>query len=339
MKKLLKELCHLNGISGNEDVVREYIISKVKDNCEYKVDNIGNLICFCKGRKSSDKKLMIAAHMDEVGGIVTYIREDGSLCFDQVGGVNTTSFLGKQVIVGYDDLYGVVGSKAVHNLSADEREAVPKYENLYIDIGSSLREGSKMCVRPGYPVNFVSEFTEFGRNCIRSKAIDDRAGCAMMIKLINEKPEYDTYFVFNVQEEVGLRGAKVSANSVMPDFAIVLEATTACDIPGVPEEKQVCALGKGPVVSYMDKSTIYDRELYDLAYEIALDNGIRFQTKSMIAGGNDSGAIHVSGNGVRTLAVSVPCRYIHSPSCVINYLDLEDSLDLVRRLIRRIHTL
>ena len=152
-----------------------------------------------------------------------------------------------------------------------------------------------------------------------------------MIKLLHEKPEYDTYFVFNVQEEIGLRGSTVSAFSVAPDFAIVLEATTAADIDGVSGAKRVCVLGDGPVVSFMDKRTIYDKELYQLAFDIAT-----CQTKTMIAGGNDAGAIHTSGNGIRTIAISVPCRYLHSPSSVIEMSDLESSYKLVKILARRI---
>ena len=186
---------------------------------------------------------------------------------------------------------------------------------------------------------FDSEFVELGGNCVKSKAIDDRAGCAIMIQLIREGVEYDTYFVFNVQEEVGLRGSTASSFSVAPDFAIVLEATTASDIDGVSGAKKVCSLGKGPVVGFMDRSTVYDKELYRMAFESAEELGIPCQTKTMIAGGNDSGAIHKSRGGVRTIAVSVPCRYIHSPSCVINKEDFENTLTLTRELARRIHEL
>ena len=158
----------------------------------------------------------------------------------------------------------------------------------------------------------------------------------MMIDMIRSELEYDTFFVFNVQEEIGLRGSRVSAFSVAPDFAIVLEATTAADIDGVSGAKRVCSLGNGPVVSFMDRSTVYDKELYNLAFDIAAENNIPCQTKTMIAGGNDAGAIHISRGGVRTIAVSVPCRYLHSPSCVIQWSDLENSLSLVKKLSQRI---
>ena len=338
MKELLKELCLENGVSGDESAVRELIISKVKDHCEYSVDPLGGLICFRKGRKNTEKKLMICAHMDEVGFIVTYINNDGTLCFDEVGGVNTTVALGRQVRVGKKLIPGVIGSTAVHNLSKEQREKAPEYPGMYIDIGARDREEAMQHVMPGDCVYFDSEFTQLGSE-IKSKAIDDRIGCAMMIRLIQEQPEYDTYFVFNVQEEIGLRGSGASAFSVAPDFAIVLEATTAADIDGAEGANKVCCLGDGPVVSFMDRRTIYDKELYELAFDTAKELGIPCQTKSKIAGGNDAGAIHVSGKGVRTIAVSLPCRYLHSASCVIAEADIEPSYQLVKRLAERIQEL
>ncbi len=331
MKDLLKELCLTDGISGDENAVRDLIISKIKLVCEYSVDNLGNLICFKKGRKKPKKKLMICAHMDEVGLMVTYIRNDGTLAFDCVGGIDPSVIIGRQVCIGNDRISGVVGSTAVHNLSKEARDKAPEVDSLYIDIGADSKEEAEKYVSLGDSVYFDSEFTDLGGSRVKSKALDDRAGCAMMIKLLHEKLEYDTYFVFNVQEEIGLRGSAVSAFSVAPDFAIVLEATTAADIDGVSGAKRVCVLGDGPVVSFMDRRTIYDKELYQLAFDIAT-----CQTKTMIAGGNDAGAIHTSGNGVRTIAISVPCRYLHSPSSVIEMSDLESSYKLVKILARRI---
>ena len=311
MRELLKELCLINGVSGDEDRVREYISGKVGGYCdEMTTDNLGNLICFKKGRKSA-KKLMVCAHMDEVGFIITSINGDGTLAFDMVGGIDPSVVIGRQVTVG-DGINGVVGATAVHNLSKEQRESAPTFSSLYIDIGAADKAEAEKHVRPGDCAYFDSEFTELGGGRIKSKAIDDRAGCAMMIKLMQEELEYDTWFVFNVQEEIGLRGSKVSAFTVAPDFAIVLESTTAGDIDGVIGAKRVCSVGKGAVVGFMDRSTIYDKELYRLAFDLAEKNGIPCQTKTMIAGGNDSGAIHISGKGVRTIALSLPCRYLHS---------------------------
>lgn len=336
MIKTLKELCLLNGISGDESCVREYIIEKIRDKCDYSVDNLGNITAFRKGKKTPEKKLMIAAHMDEVGLIVTSVRSDGTLTFETVGGIDSAVIIGKRVKIGKNGLSGVVGSKAIHKLSAEEREKAPKISDLYIDFGAADKAEAEKYVSLGECVYFDSEFMEFGNNRIKSKAIDDRAGCALMLRLIEEEPEYDTFFVFNVQEEIGLRGSTVSAFSLQPDIAIVLEATTAADIDGADGAAKVCTINGGPVVSFMDRSTMYDKELYKTAFETAKENGIKCQTKSMIAGGNDSGAIHISGKGVRTIAVSLPCRYLHSPSCVISKQDFDDAYRLVKLMMKRV---
>lgn len=336
MKELLRELCLTDGISGNEDVVRDYIINKIKDVCEYSIDPLGSIICFKKGKKAPEKKLMICAHMDEVGFMVTYIRPDGTLSFDTVGGVDAAVVIGRQVRIGKDRISGVVGSTAVHNLSKDEREKAPSIDSLYIDIGAEDKAEAEKYVSLGDCVYFDSEFADLGERRIKAKAIDDRAGCAMMIQMMHEELEYDTWFVFNVQEEIGLRGSTASAFAVAPDFAIVLESTTAADIDGASGAKRVCEVGKGAVVSFMDRSTMYDKELYRLAFDTAKKLGIPCQTKTMVAGGNDAGAIHKSGKGVRTIAVSLPCRYLHSPSSVIELADLDNTYTLVKNLAKGI---
>ena len=337
MKELLKELCMADGVSGDESAVRELVISRIKDVCEYSVDNLGSVICFKKGKKTPEKKLMLCAHMDEVGFIITYIRADGTLSFGNVGGIDPSVVIGRQVKVGRTRISGVVGSTAVHNLSKEQREKAPTTDSLYIDIGAADKAEAEKFVSIGDCAYFDSEYTELGGSRIKSKALDDRAGCAMMIELMHSELDYDTYFVFNVQEEIGLRGAIASSYSVAPDYAIVLETTTAADIDGASGAKRVCEVGKGPVVSFMDRHTMYDKELYRLAFDIAKEKEIPCQTKTMIAGGNDAGAVHISGRGVHTMAVSLPCRYLHSPSCVIDYADLENSYKLVKTLIGRIH--
>ena len=336
MKELLRELCLTDGISGNEDAVRDYIINKIKDVCEYSIDPLGSIICLKKGKKAPEKKLMICAHMDEVGFMVTYIRSDGTLSFDTVGGVDAAVVIGRQVRIGKDRISGVVGSTAVHNLSKDEREKAPSIDSLYIDIGAEDKAEAEKYVSLGDCVYFDSEFVDLGERRIKAKAIDDRAGCAMMIQMMHEELEYDTWFVFNVQEEIGLRGSTASAFAVAPDFAIVLESTTAADIDGASGAKRVCEVGKGAVVSFMDRSTMYDKKLYRLAFDTAKKLGIPCQTKTMVAGGNDAGAIHKSGKGVRTIAVSLPCRYLHSPSSVIELADLDNSYTLVKNLAKGI---
>ncbi len=335
MINLLKELCMINGISGNEEKVREFIISQIKDYCEYSVDNIGNVIAFKKGNKTPENKVMISAHMDEVGMIITYINSDGTLKFTTIGGVDSRVIFGRQVVIGNNNITGVIGSKAVHNLTADERKTAIKIEDMYIDIGAKDKEEAESLVGLGDSIYFKSEFIEYGDGFIKSKAIDDRIGCAVMIDLIKKDLEYDTYFTFVTQEEVGLRGAKVASYTVDPDIAIVLEATTAADIPSASAEKRVCELKKGAVVTFMDRATVYNKDLYNLIFETAKENDIPCQTKTMVAGGNDSGAIHISRGGVKTISVSVPCRYLHSASCVINKEDYFAVYNLTTEFLKK----
>ncbi len=214
-----------------------------------------------------------------------------------------------------------MGTKAIHQQSKDERGKMPSFDELYIDIGASSKEEAERLAPRGSYAYFDTDFFEYGGGFIKGKAIDDRAGCLIMMDMINGEPEYDAWYAFTVQEEIGTRGSKAAAFTIAPDIAIVLETTTACDIAGVSGSKKVCELGKGAVVSYMDRSTVYDRSLYSLAFETAKTNAIPVQTKTLVAGGNDSGAIHISRGGVRTCAISVPCRYLHSPSCVIKESD------------------
>lgn len=335
--KLLKKLCDLNGISGREDEVRAFILKEIDGFCEAKVDKLGNIIATKNGVKTPANKLMISAHMDEVGMIVTAIKSDGSLSIAPVGGVDPMVVIGRQVVVlnGGKALNGVIGAKAIHHLSTDERKTPPTFEQLFVDIGAASKEEAQKSVSLGDSVCFDAEFLSLGEGKLIGKAIDDRLGCAIMIELIKEDLPFDTTFVFTVQEEVGTRGATAAAFTVAPDISIVLESTTAADIPSAKEEKRVCELGKGAVVSYMDRSTIYDKELYMLAFETAAAENIAIQTKTMVAGGNDSGAIHLSRGGVRAVSISAPTRYLHSPSCVIAEADFDACRDLAKALIVR----
>lgn len=335
MIDLIKKLCSLDGISGRENEVREYIISRISPYCDYRVDNLGNIIAFRKGKQPAKHRLMIDAHMDEVGLIATYIDSDGFVHFAKVGGIDSRVIIGKNVNIGKNKVPGVIGIVPVHLVDDGKLLDIPDDDNLCIDIGATDEEEAKKLVNIGDSISFDSDFFEFGDGFIKSKALDDRVGCAIMIKLIEETPEFDTWFVFSVQEEIGLRGAGAGAFSVAPEFAVALETTTASDISGVKGEKRVCSLGGGAVISFMDRHTIYPRDLFDIAFELADNKGIRVQTKTMVAGGNNAGAIHKSGEGVRTLAVSVPCRYLHSPSCVIKTEDIYETYKLCSELIKK----
>jgi len=236
----------------------------------------------------------------------------------------------RQVKIG-GKINGVIGGKPIHLLSKDESKKLPKADDLYIDIGAYSKEEALSVVNIGDRAVISSEIAEM-EGKIKAKAIDDRVGCAILIDLLTKESEYDFYASFSVQEEVGLRGAKTAAYTINPDSALVLEATTAADISGVPRDRRVCVLGQGPAVSFMDKATVYDRTYY----QAALNSGIPCQTKAAVAGGNNSGAIHLSRDGIRTLAISVPCRYIHSASCVTDKNDCEKALKLAKYMINGI---
>ncbi len=333
MLEILKDLCNLPGISGREDKVRDYIISKIDGYCEYETDPLGNLIAFKKGAKTPKNKIMLDAHTDEVGMIVTGIDSDGFIKFTNVGGVETAVIIGRNVRIGEKNIPGVLGIKPIHLIEKDEEQTLPKKDDLYIDIGAKSKEEALSLVSLGEEIHFESEFIEFGDGFIKSKAIDDRAGCAVMIDLIRSELEYDCWFSFSVQEEIGTRGAAVSAFTVNPDYAIVLETTTAADISGVKGEERVCVCGNGGAISFMDRATVYDIDLYRKALDVARSNNIKAQTKTRVAGGNDAGAIHKSRGGVKVLTISVPTRYLHSPCCVCKYEDIESVRDLAKAMI------
>lgn len=334
---MLKTLCLLNGASGDEFRVRDFIISEIKDYCEYSVDSLGSVIAFKKGRRTPSKKLSINAHMDEVGFIVTGITEDGYLRFSTVGGISSSVCIDRVVRIGKNGVAGVIGDKAYHLLEKDEKDKIPNTDKLLIDIGAMSKAEAEEAVNPGDFVYFDSDYIEFGDGFIKSKALDDRIGCMLMIELIKSELEYDTYFCFNVQEEVGLRGSKCTSYSVQSDISIVLEATTAADLDGVTGEKRVCVLGGGPVISFMDRSTIYDRALYELGMEVAKKNNIPAQTKTAVAGGNDAGAIQTSGKGSRVMAISVASRYIHSAASVVKESDIENTRKLLKELLKVVY--
>lgn len=332
---MLKNLCALNGTSGDESAVREYIISQIKDYCEYSVDPLGSIIAFKKGKREPEKKLLICAHMDEVGFIITSITEDGYLRFSPVGGIDPRIVLDRKVQIG--NVYGVIGAKAVHLLTDDEKKSAPDFDTMMIDIGASSKKEAEERVKLGDFAYFCSDYTEFGDGFIKSKALDDRIGCMLIIELIKSDLEYDTWFCFNVQEEVGLRGAACSSYTVNCDRALILEATTAADLDGCRGGKRVCVLGDGPVVSFMDGRTVYSRNLYQSAFETVAENGIKCQTKTAIAGGNDAGAVQSSRGGAEVLAVSLPCRYIHSASSVVKASDIDETRKLLSVLIPKLY--
>lgn len=336
----LKDLCALPGVSSREDAVRDYIRKQAAPYADsIRVDVMGNLIVEKKGRIPGSKKLMLAAHMDEVGLMVHTITEEGYLKFSTVGGIDRRVLIGKRVLVGEKRLPGVIGLKAYHLTGAEEEKKVPKLKEFYLDIGAKNGEEARQYVSPGDVAVFDSDFVEFGHGLLKAKAIDDRIGCAVMVELLKEDLPMDCTFAFTVQEEVGTRGAFGAAFSVTPDIALVLEGTTAADLPGMEDHQKVCSPGKGPVIPFMDGATVYDRVLFELLRSLAETHRIPWQTKEYISGGTDAGAIQRSKEGVRVAAISAAVRYLHTPSSVASLEDCRQILTLARLFLKALSTL
>lgn len=331
MIKYLKPLCLENGVSGNEKNVAQKIISFLPSDCKTYTDPLNNLIVEKKGNKRANKKILLTAHMDEVGFMVLNILDDGSILFANVGGLNVNTIVGTKVKIG--DVVGVIGVKPIHLQDKNEREKSISFDDLFIDIGAKSKKEAESRVSIGMQVTFLSDFVEFGNSKVKAKAIDDRFGCSLLLKLLNEYDNYDLNCAFLVQEEIGLIGAKTIAYSTNPQYAIVFDATTACDLANIEDDKKVCLVNGGIVVPFMDKSTIYDKELFDLAFSLAKENNIKIQTKTTIAGSNDSFAISSSQGGVKTISLSLPCRYIHSQSCVASTEDMKSGYSLATKMV------
>ena len=341
MKTFLENLEALSlaaGTSGDESAVKKLIYDEVLGypDCVAKTDNAGNLIVSKKGKKAPKNRLMFSAHMDEVGFIITHIDENGFLKFSNVGGIDSRVIVGKRVRVGKDGIIGLLGSKAIHMVKKDEFENPTKTDDLFIDIGADSKEEAEKLVSLGDRAVFDSDFEKFGEDCVMGKALDDRAGCAVLMELLKEEAEYDITVCFTTREEVGGNSAGNAAFSVDPDIAVVVEATSAGDFPSVPGEKFVCKQGLGPVVSFRDNGTLYDMELYHHIMELCGKENIPAQTKHGICGFNDAKFIHQARAGIRPVAVSLPARYIHSPYASIKLSDAEHTISLIKILSREL---
>lgn len=337
---LLKELTQLNGVSGDEGRVRDFILEHIKPYADdITIDSMGSIIAYKKGRLHSGKTVLVCAHMDEVGFILSDITEKGFLKFKEVGGVDERILLTQRVSVLSDKqpVPGVIGIKAVHLQSKAERGNVVSADSMYIDIGAKDKKDAQKYVSKGDYIAFDSEYVEFGDGCIKAKALDDRVGCALMLELIKNTYDNDIYFCFNVQEEVGLRGARVVAHRINADVALVLESTTAADVPYVDEHLHCTTQGEGPVVSVMDRASYADKYLGAFVRDIAERSGIAYQLKKTINGGNDAGAIQTSTSAVRVCSISLPCRYIHSPVSTAKKCDIDAMHRLVDKVLENIH--
>lgn len=327
---LLKELTELNGVSGNEGSVRHFIKERIAPYAdEITIDSMGNVIALKKGTGTSKKRIGFCAHMDEVGFILSKITDEGYIKFKPVGGIDERILLSKRVVIGENRVPGVIGIKAIHLQSEDDRKKIISQKDMYIDIGAGSKEEAEEAVSLGDYIAFDSDYAEFGDGRIKAKALDDRAGCAILLECIKKEYKNDIYFCFSVQEETGLRGATIIAHRLELDVAVVVEGTTAADVPFVKEGEQATVLGKGPVISFFDRGVIQNRELVSFIVSIAREKGIPYQHKSFGSGGNDTRAFIDRGGSCATGAISVPCRYIHSPVSVADAKDLQSTLELV----------
>lgn len=331
---MLKRLTECNAVSGMEAQLRQIIYSEIKEFCtKIETDSMGNLCVYKKGKGEGKSKpaVLLSAHMDEVGLVVTDITDDGYLKFDTVGGIDPGILISQRVVSG--DVPGIIALKAVHLTTAKEREKPVTLKQLYIDIGAKDRQSAMKYISKGDCFAFESKYTEFG-NQIKAKALDDRVGCAVMLEVLKQDWDCDLYCNFTVQEEVGLRGARIASRGINPDYAVVIEATTCNDLPGVGENVRVTKSGGGPAISVLDSASKADGGLIKMLEEIAVKHKIPHQFKASTAGGNDAGAICLTDGGIKTASVSVPCRYIHSPVCVMNKNDFESCKALIKAFLK-----
>jgi tetrahedral aminopeptidase len=344
LRELLERLSSAHGPSGHERAVRNLVRGEIEPLVDrIEVDAMGNLIAFKEaeggGGDGPRLKVMLAAHMDEVGFMITEVSKTGLLKFQAVGGVDPRTLPGKRVLVGDNLTPGVIGAPVPHLSSGDR---VPGIEDLAIDIGATDDKGANGKAKAGDYATFATRFTVLHDDpawpTVRGKAFDDRAGCAVVMAVLAERYPVDLYAVFTVQEEVGLRGARVAAYRVNPDAAIALEGTICDDLPQGPDEDvtRVTRMGHGPAITLMDRSLVSHPGMLRLLQETAAAEQIAVQYKAPGLGGTDSGVIHQVHAGVPSITVATPCRYIHSPAAILNLNDLAATAALVGAALKRI---
>ncbi len=334
---ILRELSDAYGVSGNEDAVRSILVDAVRDHVDdLGIDALGNLLTVKRGTGETGMRVMVAAHMDEVGLMVVDHDDRGLLKVRAVGGIDARLLPGTLLSVGPDSIPGVIGIKPIHLVEADDMEKVSKIRELTVDIGAKDKDDAQKATPLGTYATFATRYRELGPT-VTGKAFDDRAGCAVLVELLRgERLSFDLHGVFTVQEEVGLRGARVAGFSVDPDCAFALEGTIADDIPKDKDVSPTTELGKGPAITVMDRSFIADRRLVRLLTSTADELDIPYQVKQPGLGGTDAGAIHLAREGVPSVTVAVPSRYIHSPVALLSLEDFDNTVRLMRESLSRL---
>ena len=334
---LLKEICETPGAPGYEHPIRKLILQEtvnLGDNVS--VDNMGNVTVFKKG--ISNKKVMVAAHMDEIGFMVTHIDDNGFIRFTTLGGFDPKTLTAQRVIVhGVSDIIGVMGSKPIHLMSPEEREKPPKISDFFIDTGMKVAD-VKAIVQIGNTITRERQLIEMG-DCVNCKSLDNRISVYILIETLKRLSDipYDLYAVFTVQEEVGIRGAQVATLGIKPDFGFGLDTTIAFDVPGSKEHEQVTKLGKGAGIKIMDSSVICDSRMVKYMKTIADKHTISWQAEILTGGGTEtSGIQRMTAGGAITGAVSIPTRHIHQVIEMVNKQDVEDSINLLTHCIEEL---
>ncbi|MDF2158599.1 M42 family metallopeptidase [Algoriphagus sp. CAU 1675] len=337
---LLKELTEIAGAPGFEKRVRDLVIELVKPLVdEVKTDNLGNVIALKKGIRNPDgKKVMVAAHMDEIGFMVTHIDDQGFLRFHTLGGFDPKTLTAQRVVVhGKKDLVGVMGSKPIHVMTQEERNKLPKTTDFFIDLGMPKEEVEKL-VSVGDPITRDRELIEMG-DCVNCKSIDNRVAVFILIEALKqlENPAYDVYATFTVQEEVGIRGANVAAHGINPDFGIALDTTIAFDVPGAQPHEKVTELGKGTAIKIMDAMTICDYRMVEFMKKTADKEAITWQPEILTAGGTDTAGVQRMGKqGAIAGAISIPTRHLHQVIEMAHKKDIADSIALLKACLEQI---
>jgi endoglucanase len=336
----LEKLSNACGVTGREDEVKELMSKFLKPYVdEVKEDNLGNIIGIKEGKKNAPK-VMLAAHMDEIGLLVKTISKEGFLQFMKLGGIDDRVLLAQKVMVYTEKgpVHGIIGSKPPHIQKEDERKRVIPYDELFVDVGAATsEEAQKMGVKIGDPVEFDVRFAKISKNIVIGKAFDDRSGCAVMIETLKrlEKTDCTVYAVGTVQEEVGCRGATTSAFGLCPDVGIALDVTVAGDTPGVKEIEAPIRLGKGPSLTIADSLLITHPKVLRLLVDTAEENKIPYQLEAGLPGGTDAGRISLTREGVPSGTISLPARYIHSPTSLISLVDAENVIKLTVAAIQK----
>ncbi|SIT04527.1 M42 family metallopeptidase [Belliella pelovolcani] len=330
---LLKQVCEIAGAPGFEKRVRSLVVDLVTPLAdEVKMDNMGNVIAIKKSKKNPDaKKVMVAAHMDEIGFIVTHIDDSGFVRFHTLGGFDPKTLTAQRVIIhGKKDLVGVMGSKPIHVMTAEEKTKLPNTTDFFIDLGMSKEEVEKY-ISIGDPITRDRELIEMG-DCVNCKSIDNRVAVYILIETLRtvQDPAYDLYAVFTVQEEVGLRGANVAAHGINPDFGIALDTTIAFDVPGAQAHEKVTELGKGTAIKIMDAMTICDYRMVDFMKKTAEQHQIKWQPEILTAGGTDTAGVQRMGKqGAIAGAISIPTRHLHQVIEMAHKQDIANSILLL----------